>query len=71
MIFKKINCHIKKKLDYAFVSTNIEFVYFLSIEINTKIVWFLEYQCARKFKKKKSATYLPTMKNLGRSISNI
>lgn len=50
----------------------LNFFYFLSIEINTKIVWFLEYQCARKLKKKKkSATYLPTMKNLGRSISNI
>lgn len=36
----------------------LNFFYFLSIEINTKIVWFLEYQCARKFKTKKS--YLPT-----------
>lgn len=34
----------------------LNFFYFLSIEINTKIVWFLEYQWARKFKKKKSAT---------------
>lgn len=58
--FKKLIVILKKKLDYAFVSKNIEFVYFLSIEINTKIVWFLEYQCARKLKKIKALpTYQP------------
>lgn len=63
LLFNWFSMSLKTRLDYAFISIDIEYVLFYSIE---KSLIFRLSVC-----KKKNATYLPTMKNLSWSTSNI